>query len=66
MIRSLLLFLDFLTNYQAVEVLARDVFTIGLANTALACLIGGFEIVRRLKLRRTDAVRSHTLSLENF
>jgi hypothetical protein len=54
-IRSLILLLDLLTNYQAVEALARDVFTFGLVNTGVACIFASFEIVRRLKLRRTAA-----------
>jgi hypothetical protein len=52
MIRSLVLLLDLLTNYQAVEALARCVFTFGMANTALACFLGSFEILRRIKVRR--------------
>ena len=52
MVRVLVLLLDLLTNYQAVESLARDVVTVGLASTGMACLFGSFEIVRRLKLRR--------------
>lgn len=36
MIRSLVLLLDLLTNYQTVEALARDVFTFGLVNTGVA------------------------------
>lgn len=59
MIRSLVLLLDLLTNYQAVEALARDVFTFGLANTGVACIFVSFEIVRRVKLRRTAAELSH-------
>lgn len=55
MIRSLVLLLDLLTNYQTVEALARDVFTFGLVNTGVACFFTSFEIVRRLKLRRTAA-----------
>jgi hypothetical protein len=51
MIRALVLLLDLLTNYQAVESLAHDVFTLGLASTGIACLFGSFEIVRCLKLR---------------
>ncbi|HKV61482.1 MAG TPA: hypothetical protein VJO16_06190 [Candidatus Acidoferrum sp.] len=52
MIRSLVLLLDLLTNYQAMEALARDVFTFGMANTVLVCFLGCVEIVRRIKLRR--------------
>jgi len=53
MIRALVLLLDLLTNYQAVESLARGISTLGLASTGIACLFGGFEIVRRRKFRRT-------------
>lgn len=55
MIRSLVLLLDLLTNYQAVECFARDVFTFGLANAAFVSLLGCVEILRRLKLRRNSA-----------
>ena len=64
MIRALVLLLDLLTNYQVVESLARDVFTLGLASTGIACLLGSFEIVRRLKLRR--ATPSRAWRLEEF
>jgi hypothetical protein len=53
MIRSLVLLLDLLTNSQALEALAHDVFTFGLVNTSIACIFASFEIVRRLKLRRS-------------
>jgi hypothetical protein len=58
MIRSLVLLLDLLTDYQALEALARDVFTFGLVNTSIACILASFEIVRRLKLRRSIAAPS--------
>jgi hypothetical protein len=52
MIRSLVLLLELLTSYQAVEALARCVFTFGMANTALACFLGSFEILHWIKVRR--------------
>jgi hypothetical protein len=52
MIRSLVLLLDLLTHYQAMEALARCVLTFGMVNTALACFLGCVEIIRRIKLRR--------------
>jgi hypothetical protein len=52
MIRSLVLLLDLLTNYQTVETLARCVFSFGVVNTALACFLGCVEIIRRIRLRR--------------
>jgi hypothetical protein len=55
MMRSLVLLLDLLTNSQALEALARDIFTFGLANTGISCIFAGFAIVRRLKLRRNTA-----------
>ena len=55
MVRSLVLLLDLLTDYQDVEAIARNVFTFGLANTAMVCLICGFEIVRRMKAHETAA-----------
>jgi hypothetical protein len=58
MIRSLVLLLDLLTNSQALEALARDVFTLGLVNTGIACIFAGFEIVRRLKLHRNTVAPS--------
>lgn len=58
MIRFLFLLLDLLTNHQALAVLARDVFALGLSSTGIACLMAGFQIVRRLKLRRTAAAPS--------
>ena len=65
MIRAIVLLLDLLTNYQAVEALARDVFTLGLVNTGIACLVGGFEIISRLKLHRGTARPSRSLRFEN-
>ena len=65
MVRALILLLDLLTNYQAVESLARDVFRLGLASTGIACLFGGFEIVSRLKLHRGNARPSRSLRFEN-
>jgi hypothetical protein len=58
MIRSLVLLLDLLTNSQALEALARDVFTFGLVNTGIACVFASFEIVRRRKLRRSAVAPS--------
>jgi hypothetical protein len=58
MIRCLVWLLDLLTNYQALEVVVRNVFSFGLANTAIGCLIGGVEIGRRTKLRRNTAAPS--------
>jgi hypothetical protein len=58
MIQSLVLLVDLLTNYQAVESLARDVFSFGLANTAIAILFVGYEIIRRIKLHRNQAALS--------
>jgi len=58
MIRCLVLLLDLLTNYPAFEAVARNVFSFGLANTAIGCLIGGIEIGRRTKLRRNTAAPS--------
>jgi hypothetical protein len=52
MVHALVSLLDLLTNCQVVEALARDVFTIGLANTAFACLLGSAGIIRSFKLRR--------------
>jgi hypothetical protein len=58
MIRALLLLLNLLTDYQALEALARDVFTFGLVNTGIACMLTGFAIVRRSKLRRSTTAPS--------
>jgi hypothetical protein len=66
MIRSLDLLLDLLTNSQTLEALARDVFTFGLVNTGIACIFASFEIVRRLKLRRSTAAPWRTQSFEEF
>jgi len=66
MIRALVLLLDLLTNSQALEALAREVFTFGLVNTGIACIFAGFEIVRRLKLRRSTAAPCGTQSFEGF
>jgi hypothetical protein len=55
MIRFLLLLLDLLTNFQAVEALTRNVLTLGLANTAIACLLGSFEIVHRVRFRQNTS-----------
>jgi hypothetical protein len=66
MIRLLLLLLDLLTNHQALEALARHVFVVGLANTGIACLIGGFAIVRRLKPRRVTTTPSRAMRFEEF
>jgi hypothetical protein len=57
MIRCLVLLWDLLTNYQAWEAVVRNVFSLGLANTAICCLIGGIEI-GRTKLRRNTAAPS--------
>jgi hypothetical protein len=66
MIRSLDLLLDLLTNSQALEALTRGVFTFGLVNTGIACIFAGFEIVRRLKLRRSTAAPSRAHSFEEI
>jgi hypothetical protein len=66
MIRSLDLLLDLLTNSQALEALARDVFTFGLVNTGIVFIFAGFEIVRRWKLSRSTAAPWGTQSLEDF
>jgi hypothetical protein len=58
MTRCLVWLLDLLTNYQALEAVVQSVLSFGLANAAIACLIGGFEIVRRTKLRRNTAAPS--------
>ena len=58
MIRTFLLLLDLLTNYQAVAALVRDIFTFGMANAGVVVLLGSFEVVRRLKLRRSDLTTS--------
>jgi hypothetical protein len=55
MIQALVLLLDLLTNSQALEALARDVFTFGLVNTGIACIFASFGIVRRWKVRRNTA-----------
>jgi hypothetical protein len=52
MLRSLVLLLDLLTNYHAVESLARDLLTLGVTNTAIAVLIAGCAMLRRWKPRR--------------
>jgi hypothetical protein len=66
MIRSLDFLLDLLTNSQALEALARDIFTFGLVNTGIACIFASFEIVRRWKLRRSTAAPWGTQSFEEF
>jgi len=58
MIRSLVLLLDLLTNYQAMEALARCVFTFGVVNTALTCFLGSVEILRRTRVRLPAAASS--------
>jgi hypothetical protein len=58
MIRTFLLLLDLLTNYQAVAALVRDVFTFGIANAGMVCLLSSLEVVRRSKLRRNDLTTS--------
>jgi hypothetical protein len=66
MIRALVLLLDLLTNSQALEALARDIFTFGLVNTGIGCIFAGFEIVRRWKLRRSTTAPWGTQSFEDF
>ena len=58
MIRFLTLFMDLLTDSQVLAVLARVFFTIGVASTAISLLLGGFELARRLKLRRNNVATS--------
>jgi hypothetical protein len=58
MLHALILLLDLMTDRQAMTALAHDAFTFGLANTGIACLLGGFEIVRRSKLHRNDPAPS--------
>ena len=65
MLRVLVVLLDLLTNYQAVESLARYVFTLGSASTGIVFLFGSFEIVRCLKLRRNIAMPSRAWNFED-
>jgi hypothetical protein len=52
MIRFLVFLMDLLTDSQMLAALALSLFSIGCASTAIALLLGGFELARRLKLRR--------------
>lgn len=58
MMRTLLLLLDLLTNYQAVAAFARDMLLFGMGNAGMAGLLGGVEAVRRLKLHRNELTAS--------
>jgi len=58
MLRTFLLVVDLLTNYQEIAAFARDILLFGMGNAGVVGVLGSVEAVRRLKLHRNDLTAS--------
>ena len=58
MLRTFLLLVDLLTNYQAIAAFTRDLLLFGMGNAGLVGLLASVEAVRRSRLHRNDLTAS--------